>query len=59
MKIVTSREDYIDKYNSTGSEEDKKEALSHFTLESITSSAYDNITATSIKKGDVINIPKG
>lgn len=52
-------QDYIDKYNSTGSEEDKNVALSHFTLESITASAYDNMTATEIKKGDVINIPKG
>lgn len=52
-------QEYIDKYNSTGSEEDKKIALSHFTLESITTSAYDNITAEKIEEGDVINIPKG
>lgn len=47
---------YIDNYNKSGSEADKKKALSHFTLEK----GYNNsITGEYISPGTVINIPEG
>lgn len=51
--------DYIDKYNSTGSEADRKEALSHFTLERRTTSSSSTGTATPIVAGTEIAIPAG
>lgn len=50
---------YIDNYNSSGSEADKKKALSHFTLEAITSTSGSGQTATTITKGETIKIPTG
>lgn len=50
---------YIDKYNSSGSEEDRNIALSHFTLSSMTTSGYDDQLATKIEEGDTIKIPSG
>ncbi|MBQ2937507.1 MAG: M23 family metallopeptidase [Clostridia bacterium] len=48
---------YIDNYNSTGSEADKNKALSHFTLETVTSS--DSGQAQTITAGTTIKIPTG
>lgn len=51
---------YIDRYNQTGSESDKKEALRHFTLEKILSSSYLGQTSQeTIEAGTTINIPSG
>lgn len=50
---------YIDNYNSSGSEEDKKRALSHFTLETETSSSSSGQNQTPITAGDTIKIPAG
>lgn len=47
---------YIDNYNTSGSEEDKKKALSHFTLEK---SNFATGTASPITAGTTINIPNG
>lgn len=50
---------YIDNYNSSGSEADKKIALSHFTLESVTSSSSSGQNQTPITAGETIKIPTG
>ena len=57
-------EEYIDKYNSSGSESDKKAALSHFTLEnaSLSSGASGSASggqAKEIEEGTTINIKSG
>lgn len=50
--------DYIDKYNSSGSEADKNEALSHFTIERRTTVSGGG-TASPIVAGTEILIPAG
>ena len=54
-------EDYIDKYNSSGSESDKNAALSHFTLEnsSLSSGTAGGGQAKEIEEGTTINIKSG
>lgn len=49
---------YIDNYNESGSESDRKTALSHFTLETITS-APDSGTSSPITAGTSIKVPAG
>lgn len=50
---------YIDNYNSSGSEADKEKALSHFTLESVTSSSSSDQNQSPITAGETIKIPTG
>lgn len=50
---------YIDEYNQTGSEDAKKKALSHFTLEKGYNSSANVGTGAPITSGTVINIPAG
>lgn len=49
---------YIDNYNSSGTEEDRNIALSHFTLE-MTRVANNSGTASPIEEGETIMIPEG
>lgn len=49
---------YIDEYNSTGSEDAKKNALKHFTLETSTINSSTGQAAT-ITKGQTIELPSG
>ena len=51
-------QNYIDAYNASGSEADRNEALSHFTLEKSTI-ANNSTNATPIQAGETINIPAG
>ncbi len=54
-------QDYIDAYNKSGSEADKKKALSHFTLEKGYKSSGSAVSGSgeSITSGTVVNIPAG
>ncbi len=53
-------ERYINKYNESGLESDRKEALKHFTLEKTSlSSSSDQGTATTIEAGTTIKIKSG
>lgn len=50
---------YVDNYNKSGSETDRKKALSHFTLEKGYNSSASFGTGQAITAGTVINIPAG
>ena len=52
-------QDYIDEYNKTGSEADKKKALSHFTLEKGYNGSASFGSGEAIAAGTVINVPAG
>ena len=52
-------QDYIDAYNKSGSEEDKKKALSHFTLEKGYKATATFGTGETIEAGTVIEVPAG
>lgn len=53
-------QEYIDKYNNSGSDEDRKEVLSHFTLEKTSlSSASADGQAETIEAGTTIKIKEG
>lgn len=51
---------YIDNYNSSGSENDKNAALSHFTLEAVTNTIGNSSgQAATITEGQTVNVPDG
>ena len=52
-------QDYIDEYNRTGSEADKKKALSHFTLEKGYNGSASFGSGEAIAAGTTINVPAG